>query len=325
MIESRRAPVLLTVGDPNGIGPEIAVKAAISLFDNKELRPVIIGERYLVEPFARQAGFGIEVQKKNWGECGKSIDLLTVDHMAPTDFSPGTVSAAAGKATVAYVQTALEQLQENFGRAIVGCPHCEIAVNSSGRNFSGYPSLLSELLDIGPDNVFLMLIGGGLRIVHATLHESVSSSLSRLSPELIEKAAVAADRALRNLGIEKPKIGLFGINPHAGENGLFGSEDNLISVPAASLIRARGIDICGPQGADTMLARNDIDVFVAMYHDQGHIPVKLLAGRNASALTIGGGIMFSSVGHGAAFDIAGQNIADPEAVIRAIHLVGGVG
>jgi 4-hydroxy-L-threonine phosphate dehydrogenase PdxA len=318
-----RAQVLVTIGDPNGIGPEIAAKAAISLHDDAACRPVIVGDRHIVEPLADTMGFRVETSRADWGRRGKTIDLCGVEGIAPLDYLPGTVSAAAGRATVAYVQTAVQLLHDGVGRAIVACPHSEMAVNSSGRRFSGYPNLLSELLGTGPDSIFLMLAGGGLRIVHATLHEGIRSALERLTPRLIEDAAAAADRALWDLGFKNPRIGLFGINPHAGEHGLFGDEDDRIVCPAVESLRARGIDAAGPEGADTMLAREGFDAFVAMYHDQGHIPVKLRAGRASSALSIGGGLLFSSVGHGAAFDIAAKNIADPEGVIRAIRLVGG--
>lgn len=323
MSETRPLPVLVTIGDPNGVGPEIAVKAAISLYDDARFRPVLIGDRHIIEPLAKAFGFGVETNQSNWGSRGNSVDLFAVNIITPADYSPGTVCAAAGRATVEYVETALKLLKDKLGRAIVCCPHSETAVNNSGRVFSGYPSLLSDFLGTGADSVFLMLVGGGMRIVHVTLHEAIRTALARLTPELIENAVIATDEALRNLGVEKPRIGLFGINPHAGENGLFGDEDERIVLPAVKRLLGRGIDVVGPEGADTMLGRGNFDAFAAMYHDQGHIPIKLKAGRKASALSIGGGILFSSVGHGAAFDIAGQSKAEPEAVIQAIKLVGG--
>jgi 4-hydroxy-L-threonine phosphate dehydrogenase PdxA len=147
--------------------------------------------------------------------------------------------------------------------------------------------------------------------------------LGRITSELIERATRTADAALRKLNIEQPRIGLFGINPHAGEGGLFGDDDDRITVPAAKRLQALGLNVEGPIGADLMLGRCEFDAFVAMYHDQGHISVKLLAGRNSAALSIGSGLLFSSVGHGSAFDIAGRGIAKPEAVLRSIQLLGG--
>jgi 4-hydroxythreonine-4-phosphate dehydrogenase len=168
-----------------------------------------------------------------------------------------------------------------------------------------------------------MLVGGGLRVVHVTLHERLQSALERLTPDLVCKAARAAAEALQSLGVERPRIGLFGINPHAGESGLFGDDDERVTIPAAATLRDAGLGVEGPLGADLMLARRDIDAFVAMYHDQGHIPIKLLAGRNSAAMSIGAGFVFASVGHGSAFDIAGGGVAEPDALIRSIALVSG--
>lgn len=315
--------VLITVGDANGIGPEVAAKAAIALRDDPALRPVIVGDRHLVEPVVQAAGFKLEPSMEKWGSHG-AVDLHDVGAIAEADVMPGTPTAASGRATVAYVERAIGLVKDGTGRAIVACPHSETAVNASGRTFSGYPNLLSELLGTGPDSVFLMLIGGGLRIVHVTLHEGIHTALDRLTPDLIERATLAAHQALSGLGIDSPRVGLFGINPHAGEDGLFGDEDRRIVTPAVERLRAQGIKAHGPEGADVMLAREGYDVFVAMYHDQGHIPVKLLAGRSSAAMSIGSGLVFSSVGHGAAFDIAGKGEASCDAAIAAIRLVGGV-
>jgi 4-hydroxythreonine-4-phosphate dehydrogenase len=217
----------------------------------------------------------------------------------------------------------MDLVKQGNASAIVACPHSETNVNAAGVPFSGYPSLLARLAKVPEDEVFLMLVGGGLRIVHVTLHERLHAALARITPELIERATRAADAALRRLHIRQPRIGVFGINPHAGEGGLFGDDDDRISVPAVRRLNASGLTVEGPLGADLILGRPEFDAFVAMYHDQGHIPVKLLAGRNSAALSIGAGLLFSSVGHGSAFDIAGQGIADPEAVFRSLQLIGG--
>jgi 4-hydroxythreonine-4-phosphate dehydrogenase len=151
----------------------------------------------------------------------------------------------------------------------------------------------------------------------------LQTSLARISCELVERTARTAIASLQALAIENPMIGVFGINPHAGENRLFGHDDERITVPAVEKLKSEGLRIEGLVGADLMLGRREIDAFVAMYHDQGHIPVKLLAGRHCGSMSIGAGVTFASVGHGSAFDIPGRGIAEPDAVLRSIQLVGG--
>ncbi|MGV0821059.1 PdxA family dehydrogenase [Martelella sp. AMO21009] len=320
-----RDRILVTVGDPNGIGPEIAIKAALELAEDEALRPVIVADRHLVEPIAHAFGADVNEDRKRWGSgASPSVDLEPLEAIASDAVTVGRPSAASGEATITYVKRALELMEDGIGRAIVACPHSETAVNASGRDFSGYPRLLAELLDAEPDSVFALLIGGGLRISHVTLHEGLMSALTRMNAEMIERCIVATHDALERIGISQPRIGVFGFNPHAGEGGLFGAEDDTIVGPAVHSARARGIDVVGPEGADVMLVRNACDAYVAMYHDQGHIPVKLKAGQAIAGLSIGGGCLFSSVGHGTAFDIAGQNRARCDGLVSAIRLLGGV-
>src|SRR5262249_50754497 len=189
--------------------------------------------------------------------------------------------------------------------------------------FSGYPGLIAELTRTPDEKVFLMLVAQGLRIAHVTLHESVASALGRMNVERVVQAGIAAASAARRLGIADPKLGVFGINPHAGEDGLFGDEDERVTKPAVAELRRQGVKADGPQGADLMLSQRRHDVYLAMFHDQGHIPMKLLSPLRSSALTIGTPIVFSSVGHGCAYDIAGKGVADPVALIETLTLLGG--
>jgi 4-hydroxy-L-threonine phosphate dehydrogenase PdxA len=317
--------IALTLGDPNGIGPEIAVKAAADLRGSKDIRVVLVGDEHVVRHYVERVGGGASLQPF-MGEppADGAIPFHPVDALPPPAFHPGQIEAAAGRATVAYVEAAIGLIRKGFADAIVGCPHNETAVNAAGIPFSGYPGLIARLTGTPEEKVFMMLVGGGLRILHATLHERIHHALARLTPELIEEAGLACASTLKLLGVPNPRIGVFGINPHAGENGLFGDDDNHITAPAVARLREAGIAAEGPVGADIILSRKDIDGFVAIYHDQGHIPVKLLAGRNASALSVGAGVLFSSVGHGSAFDIAGQCKADHSAVLRTLRLIGNV-
>lgn len=316
--------VALTIGDPNGIGPEIAIKAAAQMARENGASIVLVGDEFVLRFYAERHAADVTLAPLNRSAPrGSVLSFQHVDALDRKAFNPGTPVAEGGRATVDYVSAAIRLVKEGRASAIVACPHSETNVNAAGIPFSGYPSLLARLTGTPEDHVFLMLVGGGLRIVHVTLHERLQTALARLTPGLIDRAARTAADALRQLGIGTPRIGLFGINPHAGESGLFGDDDDRITVPAANSLRAAGFDIEGPLGADLMLGRDGFDAFVAMYHDQGHIPVKLIAGRNSAAMSIGAGVLFASVGHGSAFDIAGKGIAEPDAVLRSLKLLSG--
>ncbi|SDT59267.1 PdxA family dehydrogenase [Bradyrhizobium canariense] len=316
--------IALTIGDPNGIGPEIAVKAAAQMARDGGPSIILVGDEFVIRSYAeRHAGDLALTPLSTSAPRTGALYFSGVDALPREAFNPGAPVAAGGRATVDYVAAAIGLVKQGQASAIVACPHSETNVNAAGIPFSGYPGLLARLSGIPEDHVFLMLVGGGLRIVHVTLHERLHTALARITPELVERAARTAATALRQLNVEQPRIGLFGINPHAGENGLFGDDDDHITVPAAKSLRAAGLNVEGPLGADLMLGRRDFDAFVAMYHDQGHIPVKLIAGRNSAAMSIGAGVLFASVGHGSAFDIAGKGVAEPDAVLRSIKLLSG--
>src|SRR5882762_3704551 len=264
--------VLLSIGDPNGIGPELAVKAAAICAREPALAPILVGDRFVIESLARDAGLGIREMNGIAAPEPGVLDLLPVHALPAASYRPGEVSAAAGVATVAYLTAAVDCVKAGRARAIVACPHSETAVSVAGIEFSGYPRLFARLMGTPPDSVFLMLVGAGLLIGHATLHERLRDALARLSPSLVEAAARAAVEALQHMGVSAPRIGVFGINPHAGEGGLFGDDDGRITVPAVDRLRRAGVDIEGPVGADVLVGGAGYDAFVAMYHDQGHIP-----------------------------------------------------
>jgi 4-hydroxy-L-threonine phosphate dehydrogenase PdxA len=297
--------IAVAIGDPNGIGPEIAVKAA-ALFQKSTVEVILVGDRHVIEHY------------------GNSSRMFAVDALSPDAFSPGKLDPRAGRATVAYVRAAVSMVERGEADAIVACPQSETAINRAGIAFNGYAGLLAELTGTPRDKTFLMLIAAGLRIAHVTLHESVQSALSRMTPELVVDAGIAAAAILERLKIRAPKLGVFGINPHAGEDGLFGDHDERITKPAVAELRRRGIEADGPIGADLLLAQRKHDAYLAMFHDQGHIPVKLLSPLRSSALSIGTPVLFSSVGHGCAYDIAGKGVADPASVVETLRLLGGL-
>ena len=298
--------IAIALGDPNGIGPEVAIKAALATKGN--VRPLLVGDAHVIEKTAER----LKVDTPAF------IDTPALEEVA---FAPGKLDPRAGKATVAYAAEAVKLALAGKVDAVIGCPHSETAVNRAGISFSGYPGLVADVTGTPRERAFMMLTAKGLRIVHATLHESVGAALARLSPELVIAAAEAIVATTERLGENPPRIGVFGINPHAGEDGLFGDDDERVTMPAVIELRKRGIAADGPVGADLLLSQRKHDVYLAMFHDQGHIPIKLISPLRASAMTIGVPILFASVAHGCAFDIAGKGVADPTGVIETIELL----
>lgn len=297
--------IAITIGDPNGIGPEIAVKAARK-FAGGPVEPVLVGDEFVIRKYG-----------------GEGLAIAPVEALDPAGFLPGKVDPRAGKATVAYVREAVRLVNAGEVSAIVACPQSETAINSAGIPFSGYAGLLAQLTETPEDQVFLMLVAAGMRIAHVTLHESVKSALGRITTERVVAAGLATVKAVQRLGVANPKLGVFGINPHAGEGGLFGDDDDRVTMPAVARLRELGALADGPVGADVMLSQRKHDVYLAMFHDQGHIPMKLLSPLRSSALSIGTPVLFSSVGHGCAHDIAGKGVADPVSVIETFALLSG--
>jgi 4-hydroxy-L-threonine phosphate dehydrogenase PdxA len=302
----------VALGDPNGIGPEIAIKAACAV-GTARVRPVLIGDRFIIDATAERLGLTPE-QKA----CFDQVDVQALSRDA---WQPGQVDARAGAATVAYVKAAIEMYGRGELSAITACPHSETAVNAAGIPFSGYAGLVADLTATPRDQVFLMLEACGVRIVHATLHERLAHAIARLTPELVMAAATAARQTAQRMGISDPHLCVLGINPHAGEDGLFGDDDERITRPAVQRLRAQGLRVDGPVGADLALAERRHDVYLAMFHDQGHIAVKMLSPKGASAIVVGAPVLFASVGHGAAFNIAGQGVADASAMTATLKLL----
>jgi 1,2-dihydroxy-3,5-cyclohexadiene-1,4-dicarboxylate dehydrogenase len=307
--------IALSLGDPNGIGPEIVLKAIDALAGESRVRLTVFGAPAVLERAAAVTG----LQKVLQG-----LDLRPAGELPAAAAKPGQVNAEAGASAVAAATAAIQATRAGEFDAVVAGPHHETAIAQAGIPFTGYPSLLARVCGQPEDTVFLLLVGGGLRIVHVTLHESVATALARLTPDLVVAAVQAGLRGCSAIGVEQPKVALFGINPHASEGTLFGPEDQQIVVPAAQRLRGQGVDVTGPQGADVLLADRKHDLYVAMLHDQGHIPVKMLAPQAASAISIGADVLLASTGHGSAMDIAGTGAARPDALLRSLRLLAGI-
>ena len=320
MNTTRKSRIAISIGDPNGIGPEIALKAAAQHGPDSNIRPILVGDAFVLAHYRKL--LKVERPLAAFESAGEAdIAVCDAPALAAADFDPGEIRAGAGKATIAYVTRCVELVRAGQVDAIVGCPQSETAIAAAGIEFSGYPPLIADLTGTPRDKTFMMLCGADLRIGHVTLHEPLHAAIERLTPEFVADAIRAVDLAMKQLGHAQPKIGVFGINPHAGEDGLFGDEDERITKPATAKVRAEGILADGPIGADVLLANRKHDAYVAMYHDQGHVPVKLISPRQASALAIGTPVVFSSVGHGCAYDIAGKGVAEPLSVTKTLELL----
>lgn len=222
--------IALAAGDPNGIGPEIALKALAALAPVQRDRITVFGPGAVLQRAATACDLSALWPQIRHVEAGTLPDSAAV---------PGRIDAAAGASTVASATAALQAVRAGDFDVVIACPHHETAIHQAGIAFSGYPSLVARVCGMPEDTVFLLLVGGGLRIVHVTLHESVRTALDRLTPTLVQQAVRAGVRACAMLGVHDPSIGVFGINPHASEGTLFGPEDQQIVVPAMTTLRAR--------------------------------------------------------------------------------------
>ena len=313
----------MPVGDPNGIGPEIALMSATSADVLKVVKPVIVADPAVIEATAGRLGLEdrLSALLAEGSVALSPVEALTgapTGALTPGVLTPGAVTAAAGAAAVAYARAAIRLVESREAQAVVAGPHNETAIARAGIPFAGYPQLLAETTGTDPEDVFLMLVGPRLRIVHATLHVGLRQALDSLTPEKVLSAVRAAHGVLRRIGIERPRIAVCGINPHAGEGGLFGNEDAEITAPAVARANAEGIAADGPRGADLLLQECEHDAYIAMYHDQGHIPIKLEGRGNAFGISIGAPVLFGTVAHGSAHDIAGTGRADPAAFAVAL-------
>jgi 4-hydroxythreonine-4-phosphate dehydrogenase len=320
--------VAIATGDPAGIGPEISLKAALDPRVRAICRPILVGDRTAIETHARA--------------CGLKPDFRFVDKVADARWSDGTVNvlecpsldgklelgvadARYGRAALASARRAIHAALAGEVEAVVAAPQTEKSIAMAGIHFDGYPSFVARETGLAENDVFLMHCFDDTRIVHCTLHCSVREAVEMITHERVLRVIRATDEALKKLAAPSRRIYVSGLNPHAGEDGLFGREEIEIIAPAIADAKNLGIEVEGPFGADTMFHKKDCGAFIVMLHDQGHITSKLLAFARTAGLSIGSPILFSSVAHGSAFDIAGKNLAKPAAVIEAISRLAKVG
>jgi 4-hydroxythreonine-4-phosphate dehydrogenase len=337
------------MGDPAGIGPEIALKALAGEEVRSLCRPVIYGDVAWLRETAVQLGLQVEIaearpEDSDLRALSLSDDLPDrTDRADPSDPSDerccrilyvrqattadlqgtrlGEVSAQAGKAAAECVIAAARDALSHEIDAIVTGPLNKESITLGGYPYPGHTELLAEVAKTA--RYGMLLLSGNLRVIHVSTHVSLREAIDRVRCPRILECIRLGSRACQDLGIAAPRVAVAGLNPHAGEHGLFGSEEALEISPAIKLARSESIDATGPHPPDTIFARTlrgEFDLVVAMYHDQGHIPVKLNGFDGGVNVTIGLPLTRVSVDHGTAFDIAGRGIAREESLIEAVRV-----
>ncbi len=316
----------ITMGDVNGIGPEITVKA----FQDPEMlaqcRPLIVGSYDALMEYAQKGDVAASAVRLSEADAGSAweedrIGVLEPSGVPPPKVEPAKVVADAGKFAFACVELAVRLALDGHLDGIVTCPVNKKAVNLGGYHYAGHTEFLAELC--GCDDYRMMLVADALRVVHVTTHVALKDVAEHITTERVAGTIRLADQAMEKLGVPHARIAVAALNPHAGEDGLFGTEEPDEIAPAIEMVREEGPDVTGPVPGDTAftrMANGDFDVVVAMYHDQGHIPLKLVGFNRAVNITLGLPIIRTSVGHGTAFDIVGKDQADPGSLTEAVRL-----
>ncbi|ANK77379.1 MULTISPECIES: 4-hydroxythreonine-4-phosphate dehydrogenase PdxA [Ensifer] len=290
----------ITMGDPCGVGPEISVRALADMSPQERDTVRIYGNLATLE--AARAALGLEVDL-----TGHVVDL-------PIEGAPlawGQLSPVAGDAAFRFIEKAVRDAEAGVIGCIVTAPINKEALNLAGHHYDGHTGMLRSLT--GSKAAYMLLASERLKVIHVSTHVALQEAIRRSTTERVLATIRAGDAHLKRIGYVAPKIAVAGINPHCGENGLFGTEDDDQIVPAVAQARAEGIDAYGPISADTVFYRaysGAFDLVVAQYHDQGHIPVKLVAFDTAVNVSVDLPIDRTSVDHGTAFDIAGKGIAN---------------
>ncbi|MCY9111389.1 4-hydroxythreonine-4-phosphate dehydrogenase PdxA [Bacillus atrophaeus] len=315
----------ITMGDAAGVGPEVIVKALRHDEVYDICRPVVIGDLKMLKRAAGQIQAQIKMNKvSDAQECHfEKGEIHCLDlNLLPEDLRAGEESPEAGNAAFQYVKKAIELAQEGQLQAICTAPLNKAALHKGGHRYPGHTEILADLT--GTTDYSMMLSSPKLKVIHLTTHLGLLEAIQSITPERTYKVIRLAYETLIRAGHENPKIAVCGINPHAGENGLFGNgEEEKQLIPGIMQAADEGIEVSGPHPADTLFyraVRGDFDIVIACYHDQGHIPIKVLGLEEGVNITVGlnGGIIRTSVDHGTAFDIAGQNKADERSMLAAL-------
>jgi len=342
MPPAEKPVLLLTCGDPAGIGPEVVIKAWAGTPAHARARLRVVAEvEMLARVLAERSGLprpAIEGVEPADPRNSASDRLLVIDPGLGRDgtesgagvVEAGVVSAAGGASAAAAVHAAARLVRDGLAGGIVTGPLHKAALHAAGFDVPGHTEMLARFCGLADTDVSMMLwlpregsaAPAGLGVVHVTLHESLAHAVARLSTETIVQAGTRLAGLLGPLLGRRPRIAIAALNPHAGESGLFGDEETRLIAPAVRRLADAGIDVTGPLPADTLFlraSRGEFDGVVAQYHDQGHIPIKLLGMHRAVNITLGLPMVRTSVAHGTAFDIVGTGAADPASMLAAIN------
>ena len=314
----------ITMGDATGVGPEVIVKTLASRSVTAQCRPLVIGDTKRLELAIRIVKGDVKVRSIATASQARyepgTIDCIDLG-LIPADLPFGQISPIAGDAAFRYIERAAALAQAGEIDAICTAPLNKEALHAGGHKYPGHTEMLAHLT--GVEEVSMMLVAPKLRVIHVTTHIGIIDAIRKIEPGLVQRTIERGHATLVKAGIARPRIGVCGINPHAGENGLFGyGEEEEKIIPAVKLLQARGLDVTGPLPADTLFfraGRGDFDLVVAMYHDQGHGPVKVLGLEAGVNVTVGLDVIRTSVDHGTAFDIAGKGIVDDGSMVEAMR------
>ena len=322
----RMKPIVgITMGDAAGIGPEVIAKALAHREVYDVCSPLVVGDASVMKNALKIVKKNLNVQSVDDPSKGKyqhgTIDVLDLHNIDASKLQVGKVQQMAGKAALEYIETAVKLAQQNKINALCTASINKEAIKLAGAKVPGHTEILANLTNT--KEVTMLLISGKIRVFHVTIHVPLSKVPSLITKESVLETIKLAYDSLRGLGIPDPKIAVAGLNPHASDGGLFGPEGKEKIAPAVEAANKEGMKALGPIPPDTVFVRankGEFDAVVAMYHDQGHIPIKLLAFESGVNVTIGLPIIRTSVDHGTAFDIAGKGIADEMSMVEAIKL-----
>lgn len=316
--------IAITMGDAAGVGPEIIVKALQHQAVYDQCRPLVIGDGQIMKRALTFVQSDLTIRSISEVEEAAfekgTVDVLDLA-LLREELPVGVVSEEAGNAAFLFLKKAIELANEAKIDAICTAPLNKEALHLAGHNYPGHTEILAALTDT--EEYAMMLTAPKLRVIHVTTHVGLVRAVELITPERVYNVIQLADQTLKKAGIRSPKIAVCGINPHAGENGLFGDGEEAAKIePAVQKAQGEGIQVFGPMPADTLFyraVRGDFDLVVAMYHDQGHAPIKVLGLEAGVNITVGLPIIRTSVDHGTAFDIAGTGKADEQSLMEAIR------